>query len=70
MYDDLENDIEALAEYCKDERWVDMNGRLHWKDGEAAIGFGKNQGKLLRDLVTADRGYLKWILNGEFPRRY
>ena len=67
MYDDLENDIEALAEYCKDERWVDMNGRLHWKDGEAAIGFGKNQGKLLRDLITADRGYLKWILNGEFP---
>jgi DNA polymerase III subunit epsilon len=67
MYDDIENDITQLAEYCKDERWVDMNGRLHWKGEDASIGFGKNQGKLLKDLVKTDRGYLDWILRGEFP---
>ncbi len=67
MYDELENNMEFLAKYCKDERWVDMTGRIHWKGNEAAIGFGKNQGKLLADLVKTDRGYLEWILRGEFP---
>ena len=66
-YADLENNIETLAKYCKDERWVDITGRLHWKGGEAAIGFGKNQGRLLRELTKTDAGYLKWILKGEFP---
>jgi len=67
MYQELENDVPKLAKFCKDARWVDNAGRLHWSDGEVAIGFGKKQGMLLKDLVKKDKGYLEWILRGEFP---
>lgn len=66
-YEDLSDDVAAVAKFCKDARWVDNAGRLHWKDGEVAIGFGKKQGLLLKDLVKSDRGYIDWILNSEFP---
>ena len=66
-YEDLSGDVSEIAEFCKDERWVDTAGRLHWKDGEAAIGFGKKQGTLLKEMVKNDRGYLDWMLRGEFP---
>ena len=67
MYDDLESSVAKLAKFCKDDRWVDTAGRLHWKGGEVAVGFGKKQGMLLKDLVKTDKGYLDWILRGEFP---
>ena len=57
----------SIAAFCKDDRWVDTAGRLHWKDGEVAVGFGKKQGELLKELVKSDKGYLDWILRGEFP---
>ncbi len=66
-YEDLGVTVQELAKYCKDDRWVDCSGRLHWKSGEAAIGFGKKQGTLLKDMVKEERSYLDWILKGEFP---
>ena len=67
MYDDLSEDVEAVAKFCKDDRWVDSAGRLHWKGEDVAIGFGRKQGMLVRDLLRQDRGFIDWILNGEFP---
>ena len=66
-YDDLGDNVEEIAKFCKDDRWVDNAGRLHWKGGEVAIGFGRKQGMLVKDLIQSDRGYIDWILNSEFP---
>ncbi|MCM8531921.1 MAG: 3'-5' exonuclease [Lentisphaeraceae bacterium] len=66
-YEELDKDVASIAAFCKDDRWVDTAGRLHWKDGEVSVGFGKKQGELLKDLVKKDKGYLDWILRGEFP---
>ena len=45
---------------------LDPDGRLVWKGGEACLGFGKHAGVSLRSLATVDRGYLEWVLRGEF----
>jgi len=68
-YPDLPGDIDALHEVCNPRHpdWADLEGRLRWTHGEAAINFGKNQGRPLRELVQKDTGFLNWILQNEFP---
>lgn len=45
---------------------ADGAGKIIWRGKEAAIGFGKHNGTLLRDMPA---GYLKWMLNGDFTPR-
>ncbi len=68
-YDDLPRSIEALDQYCNPQNptWVDSTGKLRWQDGSVAINFGKNRGKLLRDLIENDRGFINWMLKSDFP---
>ena len=68
-YPDLPEDIEKLHDYCnpRHPHWVDQQGRIRWVNGEAAINFGKNQGRLLRNLIETDSGFLHWILQNDFP---
>jgi len=69
QYPDLPEDIAELHDYCnpRHPHWVDQQGRLRWVNGEAAINFGKNQGRLLRNLIETDNGFLNWILQNDFP---
>ena len=46
---------------------IDREGKLRWRDGEVVIGFGRNSGARLRDLVRDNKGYLDWILSNDFP---
>lgn len=66
-YDDIGSTVAEVAKFCKDDRWVDTAGRLHWKGSDVAIGFGRKQGMLLKDMIKEDRSYIDWILRGEFP---
>ena len=70
-YPDLPKDVQGLHEFCnkQDERFVDSRGKFLWKDGEAAMNFGKYKGELLRKLVKDQRDYLEWIINeGKFSQ--
>lgn len=70
-YPDLPKDVQGLHEFCnkQDERFVDSRGKFLWKDGEAALNFGKYKGELLRKLVKDQRDYLEWIINeGKFSQ--
>ena len=68
-YPDLPLDMESLDRLLNatDPFNADRGGRLRWVDGELTINFGKKKGAKLKDLVTEDSGYLKWILRGDFP---
>ena len=71
-YADLPRDLESLHLYCnpRNPLWVDRTGKLKWVNGEAAVNFGKNGGRTLRELA-ADRegqGFLRWMLKSDFPR--
>ena len=64
-YSELPQDAQGLHGFChkQDERFVDSRGKFLWKDGEAALNFGKFKGELLRNLVKDQRDYLDWIIN-------
>jgi DNA polymerase-3 subunit epsilon len=42
---------------------IDPQGKIIWRNGEACIGFGKHNGTPLNQV---DKGYLEWILKGQF----
>lgn len=70
-YADLPRDVAALHEYCnrQDDRYVDGHRKFMWKDGEAAINFGKHKGELLRNLVRQQRDYVEWLVSdGKFSQ--
>jgi DNA polymerase-3 subunit epsilon len=70
-YQDLPQDVEGLHVYCnrQDERYVDGTRKMIWRDGEAALNFGKYKGELLKDLVRKQRDYVEWIVSdGKFPQ--
>ncbi len=69
-YADLPHDLDALHTYCerRDPAWLDSQGKLAWRNGEAVINFGKHQGVPLRHFVEHDQGFLFWMLNRDFPK--
>lgn len=70
-YPDLPRDTEALHAYCnrQDDRYVDPARKMFWRDGEAALNFGKHKGALLRDLVQQKPDYVEWMISdGKFSQ--
>lgn len=69
-YSDLPRDITALNDYCnpRDPTWADQSGKLKWVNGEVTINFGSKLGSKLRDLAQKDVGFLRWMLDKNFPR--
>jgi len=67
-YVDLPRNIDDLHKFCdpRDERYVDLDKKFIWQDGEAAFTFGKLKGQLLRNVVKIDRDYLSWMVQQEF----
>lgn len=66
-YEDLPNDMEALADYSCQQRNVDLAGRLVYDDkGVETINFGKYKGKAVTDVLRRDPGYYNWIMQGDF----
>jgi DNA polymerase-3 subunit epsilon len=59
-------DLDAVHKATLGKR-VTVDGKIVWDDNnEACIGFGKHKGVLLRIAVTRERGYIRWMLRGEF----
>jgi len=69
-YKDLPRDVTELHEYCnpRDPSWVDGTGKLKWANKEVVINFGRNQGRLLKDLVKNEPNFIQWMLKNDFPR--
>ncbi|HLN20150.1 MAG TPA: 3'-5' exonuclease [Bacteroidales bacterium] len=67
-YNDLENDVEKLADFSSFNNNVDFAGRiiLDEKGGEI-FNFGKHKGKSVEAVFAEEPAYYSWIMNGEFP---
>jgi DNA polymerase-3 subunit epsilon len=63
-YADLPHDIDALDALARDPSFVDRDGKIVWRNGEACIAFGKNQGVPLKQ---CDWGFFRWMLDKDFP---
>lgn len=68
-YEDLPNDMNALAEYSCQNRNVDLAGRVIYNDQkQEIINFGKYKGRLVSEVLAQDPGYYGWIMQGDFPQ--
>lgn len=68
-YDDVPCEVKALAEYSRQNRNVDLMGRMIYDDKDReVVNFGKHKGRLVEEVFTTDPGYYSWIMNGDFPR--
>lgn len=62
-YDDLPRSLDELHAIGRDPSWIDKDGKLAWKGGEACLNFGKHVGIPLK---VADRSYLSWVMNADW----
>lgn len=66
----LENDMQALADFSKQNDNVDFAGRIVWAEVNGkrteVFNFGKHKGVPVADVLRFDPGYYSWILGGDF----
>ena len=66
----LPNDMQALADFSKQNDNVDFAGRIVWADVKGVrtevFNFGKHKGLPVAEVLKFDPGYYSWILNGDF----
>ncbi len=68
-YEELENNVDFLANFSKRNNSIDLAGRFVYNDkGEEVVNFGKHKGKKIVDVLRSDRGYYAWIMSSDFPQ--
>ena len=66
-YEDLENNVDFLAEYSTQNKNVDFAGRIIFNDkGVEVFNFGKYKGIPVTEVFTRDFGYYSWMMQGDF----
>lgn len=67
-YNDLENDINFLANFSAHKNFADFAGYIGYdKNMREIFSFGKHKGKLVEDVLENEPGYFGWLLNADFP---
>lgn len=63
----IRNDMQAIFEFTKDEKVLDITQRLRLTpEGEVVFNFGKYVGRPVAQTLVEDKQYYHWILNKEF----
>jgi DNA polymerase-3 subunit epsilon len=67
-YTELPRSVPELHEqFCAGlDQDIDPEGRIRLVNGEPTINFGKNRGRLLRDISREEPSFLRWIIKGDF----
>ena len=67
-YNDLENDVEKLADFSSYNSIVDFAGRIILDEkGIEIFNFGKHKGKAVEQVFKEEPSYYSWMMNGDFP---
>lgn len=67
-YDDLENDMNTLAEFSNRFRAADFAGFIIFNDEDVeCFSFGKYKNQPVTEVLEKDPGYYGWIQNADFP---
>ena len=65
--DELQNDIDFLAEYSSRDNFVDFAGRFAYNaKGEEVVNFGKHKGRLVKDVLRVEPSYYNWMMQSDF----
>lgn len=65
--EELQNDIDFLADYSSRDNFVDFAGRFAYNDkGEEVVNFGKHKGRLVKDVLRVEPSYYNWMMQSDF----
>lgn len=68
-YDNLQNDVEYLAEFSRSGRNVDLAGRIILNDKDVPIfNFGKHKGRTVEDVLRREPSFYDWMMQGDFAK--
>lgn len=68
-YNDLDNDVDKLAEFSKQNRFADLAGRIVYNaKGREVFNFGKHKGKPVEEVLRREPSYYAWMMDGDFPQ--
>ena len=63
----LKNDVDYLAKYSCQSRFVDFAGRIVLNDkDEPVFNFGKHKGKPVMEVLRREPSYYSWMMDGNF----
>ncbi len=63
----LQNDVEYLAKYSIQNRFVDYAGRIVLNDKDLPVfNFGKHKGRLVTEVLAKEPSYYSWMMEGDF----
>ncbi len=67
-YDELDNNVEALAKISNSSNFADLAGRLVSDDeGIVLFNFGKHKGRRVDQIFIKEPSYYDWMMRGDFP---
>ncbi len=68
-YEELENDVEFLAEFSERQKNADLVGRIVFDENNVEVfNFGKHKGKSVSEVFKAEPSYYSWMMDGDFPQ--
>lgn len=66
-YKELQNDVTALADFTKEEAFVDFGRRFILENGVEIFNFGKHKGRPVRVVLKEEPQYYDWMMKSDFP---
>lgn len=68
-YPDLQNNIEYLEEFSRQDNYADVAGNLVYDDKKRpCFNFGKYKGMLVTEVFSKDPAYYSWMMDGQFAQ--
>jgi DNA polymerase III subunit epsilon len=65
-YAELKNDVDSLAEFTREDDYVDLARRIIIEKGVEVFNFGKHKGRPVRVVLKEEPQYYDWIMKSDF----
>lgn len=66
-YEQLQSEVTALAEFTKEDEYVDFARRMVMQNGTEVFNFGKYKGRAVREVLKIEPQYYDWMMKADFP---
>jgi DNA polymerase III subunit epsilon len=66
-YEHLKSEVEPLADFTKEDEYVDFARRMVMQGGQEVFNFGKYKGRAVREVLKIEPQYYDWMMKADFP---
>lgn len=66
-YSNLKADVNSLADFTKEDDFVDFARRIVMQGGQETFNFGKYKGRAVREVLKLEPQYYDWMMKADFP---